>query len=155
MNDVHDFDADDDIHGLWNRQRVRLPRFDTAHRERVLAAVADAIAAEPALPPRQPTGLLVTAVAAAIAIALPSWLAVVALPSWSRAVTSGPAAVSLAARAEAVGVALPADGGSRLAAVGQSGDTAATRPAPGRTVLRSIDAHTVLDTPHFTLGETF
>jgi hypothetical protein len=155
MNELHDFDADDDIRGLWNRQRARLPRFDAAHRETVLAAVTDVLAAEPALPARRPASLFLAPVAAAIMVALPWWLAVVALPPLARAATSGPTAVSLAARAEAVGLALPADSEGQLAAVGRPVDSGAARSASGRAVLRSIDAHTVLDAPHFTLGENF
>lgn len=155
MNDVPDFDADEDVRGLWNRQRARRPRFDTAHRERVLAALAAAIAAEPALPPRRPAGLLVAAVAAAMVVALPSWMAVSGLPSLARAVTDASAAVSLTARAESVGVALPADGGARLAAVTRRHGSAVEDRAPGRGILRSIDIHTLLDPPHCTPGETF
>jgi hypothetical protein len=155
MNDMPDCDADDGIRGLWNRHRAHLPRFDTAHRETVLAAVADAIAVEPMVPARRPGGLLVAAVAAAIVIALPSWLAVVSLPALARAATAAPAAVSLGARAEAVGVALPADGSGRLAAVTACREPVMEEQAPGRGILRSIDIHTRLDIPHLTLGETF
>jgi|GEM_PF-4571075 len=155
MNDMHDCDADDGIRGLWNRHRARLPRFDAAHRETVLAAVADVVAVEPVVPARRPVGLLVAAVAAAILVALPSWLAVVSLPALARAATATPAAVSLSARAEAVGVALPADGSGRLAAVTRPHASAVEDRAPGRGVLRSIDVHTLLDKTHFTLGETF
>ncbi len=155
MNDVHDFDSDDGIHGLWNRQRARLPRFDAAHRDTVLAAVADVLAAEPTLPVRRPGGLLVAAVAAAMLVALPSWLALLPLPSGARAGTAPPSPVSLVARAAAAGVALPTDGSGRLAAVTRHRETAVEEQAPGRGILRSIDVHALLDAPHFTLGETF
>jgi hypothetical protein len=155
MNDMPDSDTDELIRGLWNRHRARLPRFDPAHRETVLAAVADMVAVAPAPRARRPAGLLAAAVAAAIVVALPSWLAVLSLPSPSRAVTAVPAAVSLGARAEAVGIALPAAGSTRLAAVARSPAPDGTRPAPHRAVLRSIDVHTLLDAPTFTPGETF
>lgn len=155
MNDVHDFDFDDDIRGLWNRQRARLPRFDAAHRETVLAAVADAVAAPPAVTARQPIGFLVAAVAAAIFVALPSWLVVVSLPALAHGVTSGPMTVSLAARAELVGVALAADGDSQVAAVSRPRESGTILQAPVRGVLRSINVHTMLDAPSFILGETF
>lgn len=150
-----DFDSEELLRGLWNRHRARRPRFDAAHREMVLAAVADMIAVPPAPPDRRPGGLIVAAVAAAIVVALPSWLAVLSLPALARAETAAPVAVSLGARAAAVGIALPAAGSMRLAAVARSPVPDGRRAAHHRSVLRSIDIHTLLEPPTVTPGDTF